>query len=462
MFTLTVIDAGGRRGQATVALRTRATTERGARETMEVIPFAAGTRLASGARARITALKRALAGGGATVRVDGYARPSGAAARIARARAQAVGRLLLAGAPRSTRTTVAGHGAGGAVASNATAAGRARNDRVVVTVRATGPVARLVTEQEGDPAVSRTNAPGAASGGAGRSLKLFAFWSNVPGGLRRLEEVGSRVEVLAPNWYALSPADASIRGGRPNARVMGLSRRLGFAVWPVVNATMKGAPLLDTPAGRTRIVAQITALAARYRLAGVTLDMEEMLPRQRAAYSTLVAQLSGALHAAHRKLAVYAVRRTATDVDDGAAAYDWAALARSADLVLASGYNEHSAVTSPGPVTTGAGFAAVAQYAAATSKTKIAPAMGAFGYEWAGGGARMVSSADAERRRPVAAEPGSADGRHATDAAAPTWYESAEDLWARERAAAQAGARWIGLFTLGREPARYWERSAAR
>ena len=208
------------------------------------------------------------------------------------------------------------------------------------------------------------------------------------------------MEVLAPNWYALSPADASIRGGRPNARVMGLSRRLGFAVWPVVNATMKGAPLLDTPAGRTRIVTQITALAARYRLAGVTLDMEEMLPRQRAAYSTLVAQLSGALHAAHRKLAVYAVRRTATDVDDGAAAYDWAALARSADLVLASGYNEHSAVTSPGPVTTGAGFAAVAQYAAATSKGKIAPAMGAFGY--AVGGRRRADGLERRRRAPLA------------------------------------------------------------
>ena len=191
--------------------------------------------------------------------------------------------------------------------------------------------------------------------------------------------------------------------------------------------------------------------------------MEEMLPRQRAPYSTLVAQLAGALHAAHRKLAVYAVRRTATDVDDGAAAYDWPALARAADLVLASGYNEHSADTSPGPVTTGAGFAAVAQYAAATSQTKVAPAMGAFGYEWAGGGARMVSSADAERRWPVAAEPGSADGRHATDGPRRRRGSSRPRTCGRASArAAQAGARWIGLFTLGREPARYWERSAAR
>ena len=225
------------------------------------------------------------------------------------------------------------------------------------------------------------------------------------------------MEVLAPNWYALSPADASIRGGRPNARVMGLSRRLGFAVWPVVNATMKGAPLLDTPRrphpDRRR---RSRRLAARYRLAGVTLDMEEMLPRQRASYSTLVAQLSGALHAAHRKLAVYAVRRTATDVDDGAAAYDWAALARArtscSPRATTSTRRRPRRGRSPP-----AGFAAVALVRRGdVEDAKIAPTMGAFGYEWAGGGARMVSSADAERRRPVAAEPGSADGRHATDA----------------------------------------------
>jgi spore germination protein YaaH len=190
--------------------------------------------------------------------------------------------------------------------------------------------------------------------------------------------------------------------------------------------------------------------------------MEEMLPRQKASYSALVAELAAALHAKHRKLAIYAVRRTATDVDDGAAAYDWTALARAADLVLASGYNEHSAATTPGPVTTQAGFAAVASYAAATSRAKIAPTMGAFGYQWTGGGARMISSADAERRWPVAAEVGSADGRSAATGATQTWFESADDLWAREQAARRAGTRWIGLFSLGREPERFWERSILR
>jgi len=36
-------------------------------------------------------------------------------------------------------------------------------------------------------------------------------------------------------------------------------------------------------------------------------------------------------------------------------------------------------------------------------------------------------------------------------------YETAAGLRARVRAARAAGARWIGLFSLGREPARFWD-----
>jgi outer membrane protein OmpA-like peptidoglycan-associated protein len=462
VFMLTVTDPAGQRGQAVVALRTHATRETAAHQAMEVIRFRSGSRLAPGASARIAALRTAVSNRGAQVRIDGYASASPDASAVSTARARAVRRLLAKGAGPAAAFTVAGRGAATPAASNATAAGRARNDRVVVTVDYQGPAERLVTEQEGAPAVRRSTAPEPAAPRGRRALKLFAFWSAVPGALERLEEVGGRVDVLAPNWYTLSPGSAAIRGGAPNAKVMALSRRLRFAVWPVVNATMHGSPLIDSAAGRAKVVKRIGALAARHRLQGVTLDMEEMLPRQQASFSALVTQLASALHAKDRKLAVYAVRRTATVVGDSAAAYDWAALAGSADLVLASGYNEHSATTDPGPVTTQAGFDAVAGYAAATSAAKIAPTMGAFGYRWSAGGARMVSSADAERRFPVRAEAGSANGRSATSASGETFFESAEDLWARERAASTAGARWIGLFTLGREPERFWERSLAR
>jgi outer membrane protein OmpA-like peptidoglycan-associated protein len=460
-FTVTVTDRSGLQSKATVVLSTRMTTETAAHEAVEVIRFGSGTRLAAGARARIAALRSVVASASA-VRIEGHARPGPDAARVSRARAQTVRRLLVKGVTVAPRISVAARGATDAAASNATAAGRARNDRVLVTVGYDAEAERLVTEQEGNPSVRHTSAPPPVAAASGAAPKLFAFYSAVPGALRRLQEVGGRIDVLAPNWYSLSPANGTVRGGTPNARVMALSRQLRFDVWPVVNATMNGSPLIDSAAGRTKIVKRISALAARHRLDGVTLDMEEMLPRQQAAFSALVAQLGSVLHRKHRRLGVYAVRRTDTEVTDSAAAYDWPALARAADLVLASGYNEHSANGTPGPVTTQAGFDRLTRFAASVSRTKVAPTLGAFGYQWGLGPGRMVSSADAERRWPAGAEVGSADGRSQTTGSVRTYFESAEDLWAREQAARRAGAKWIGLFTLGREPERYWERSAIR
>jgi hypothetical protein len=465
VFALTVSDASGRQGQATVALFTRAETQTAAHEVMDVIRFGSGTGLAAGARSRLAALRPA-ASGAAEVLVAGHTRPSGTAAgqrSLSRARAQTVRGLLLKGikAPRTVRLEA--RGAANPVASNVTAAGRARNDRVVVTVRYSAPAGRLVTEQEDDPAVRHSSAPQAAPAASGRAPKLFAFYSAVPGASRRLEEIGSRVEVLAPNWYAMSPATGRTTGSAPDRRVLGLSRRLGFEVWPVVNATMNGSALIESPSGRSAVVRHISALAARHRLDGVTLDMEEMRPGQQAAFSALVAQLASGLHAQRRRLAVYAVRRTAAGAGDSAAAYDWAALARSADLVLASGYNEHGAATAPGPVATSAGFSEVAQYAASVSRSRVAPTLGAIGYRWPSSGrGQMISSAEAERAWPVRAEVNSADGRSHGTGSTRAAFESAEDLWAREQAARRAGSQWIGLFSLGREPERFWERAAVR
>ena len=192
--------------------------------------------------------------------------------------------------------------------------------------------------------------PPPASGARAEAVRLLVERARRPAPPRggRLARRRARAQLV----HALARRRHDPRRAPERAGDEAVARARASPCGPSSTRRCGGSALIDTPAGRTRVVARIGALAARYRLAGVTLDMEEMLPRQRASYSTLVAQLAAALHAKHRKLAIYAVRRTATDVDDGAAAYDWAALARAADLVLASGYNEHSATTAPGPVTT--------------------------------------------------------------------------------------------------------------
>ena len=468
VFTLTVVDPDGQRGQATVVMRTRETTETTEREATEVLRFGAGTRLAAGARARIAALRAAVAAGRASsVRVEGFSRPADDAARVANARAQAVRRLLVKGVSPAPSVTVVGRGAAGAVASNATSAGRARNDRVVVTVRFAGPVVRLLTEQEGNPAVRRSTAPQPRAAASGPAPKLFAFYSAVPGALRRLQEVGSRVDVPSRRTGTrLRRRAPAIHGGRPNAKVMALSRTLGFDVWPVVNATMPrlGA---DRPLGRAGRRSSTRSRRSRRSTTwtAVTLDMEEMLPRQKSSYSALVEQLpASALHAKRRKLAVYAVRRTATDVDDSAAAYDWTALARAADLVLASGYNEHAATTDAGPGHDAGGLRGARRATPRRRRGRRSPRRSARSATPVDGkSARMLSSADAERRWPVRGggrqrrRPLRDDGRD------PDLLRVRRRTCGRaSRPSAAPASRWIGLFTLGREPERFWERSAIR
>ena len=229
----------------------------------------------------------------------------------------------------------------------------------------------------------------------------------------------------------------------------------------MVNAKVGSSPIIDTPENRAKVIASIAGLAATYRLAGITLDMESMQPEDRPAFTALVRGLARTLHRAKRRLAVYAMRRTREDVRVSAYAYDWPALARAADLLLASGYNEHGQSTGPGPSTTRSGFRALADYAAHISRRKVVPTMGAFGYRWPAGGKRaeLVPSGVAETRWPGATPLGNLDGRHLATGGDQIYFESAEDLWARERTVRAVRSRWIGLFSLGREPARYWARS---
>lgn len=293
---------------------------------------------------------------------------------------------------------------------------------------------------------------------------LFAFSSRLAGDAqqRRFLAVGSRLSVLAPNWYELDPRAGTVRGDPAIAPVRRAAAERGTAVWPVVNAQLRFAPLFASTVARERAVRAITTLAGRERFAGITLDVEGVRPADRAAFTALVRSLSSRMHRAGRRVAVYVIRRTGERPNRSAAAYDWRALIRSADLVLASGYNEHAAYTDPGPITTPQGFAQVLRYARTVSTRRVVPLAGAFGYRWplAGGPGRLVAAADAvaERRRLDA--PTRTAGGAATYAAQGdrVWFETGAGLRSRAKATRRARMRWFGLFSLGREPAGTLER----
>jgi len=332
-------------------------------------------------------------------------------------------------------------------AASARARTRARRRRVAV---ATGTVAlvaatSLLLTCEARPA-------------PGPPPKVFAFVSRLDGAeLTRLERVGARIDVIAPNWYSLDPASgllrAPIRGDADALLQTALEHRV--RVWPTVNALTGGSDAWTPADARGRIVASLRAAALGPGASGVTLDMEELRPRQRTAFSALIKEAAAGLHEVDRKLAVYVPRPGPGE----GASYDWRAIARHADLLLASGYNEHWAGSRPGPVTTAKGFDAVTKRALQLAgKRRAVPTLGAFGYRWPRDGrGTLISTTDAQRLR-GAAKHTRRDGAERFRAGGDTVvYETAAGLRARARAARAAGARWIGLFSLGREPARFWD-----
>ncbi len=302
-----------------------------------------------------------------------------------------------------------------------------------------------------------SGAVGRGAAGPGPPPRVFAFVSRAGGAeLTHLRLYGPRISVVAPNWYALNVVDQTLSGA-PSPAVVELVRAAGAQLWPVVNARLGRGNAIDNPTVRGRIAGVIAAVASAHDYDGMTLDIEDLAAGQSRAFTALVAAVAGALHAQHQRLAVYAPRRTASGGDR---AYDWPALARDADLLIASGYDEHSASTGPGPVSTLAGFDDMLDYAASLTQSRVAPAVGTLGYSWpvGGGPGIMLSSIQAARLGRLTGVRVRTDGGDSSFRAGGriVYYQDASQLIAEAHAARASGVRWLAVFSLGREPGTFW------
>ncbi len=296
-----------------------------------------------------------------------------------------------------------------------------------------------------------------AASNPGPPPQVFAFVSGAGSTeLDHLRRYGRRISVLAPNWYQLNLSTQSLSGG-PAPTVVTLARATGAQLWPVINARIAAGDAIGGISQRRLIAAEIAVEAARRGYQGVTLDMEPLPETASRAFDAVVAAVAARLHAQHQRLAVYVPRRTAHRGDQ---AYDWPTLLGSADLLIASGYDEHSATSRPGPITTATGFEDMLDYAATLSRSRVVPAIGAFGYAWPvrGGPGQFISTiAAAELRARTRARLHGAhgDARFVADGLI-VHYQSTPALIARAQDARALGMRWLALFSLGREPDAFW------
>ena len=302
--------------------------------------------------------------------------------------------------------------------------------------------------------------PAAPGEAAKRPPHLFVFLSHAGGAeFDRLEAAAGCLDVVAPNWHTLETRRGTVSRHTPDPAVVRATRRAGAELWPVANAQFEGsAGALASATARDRIVRELAGAAYRYDYDGVTLDIEGVPAELRNTYTRLVRRAEARLQRQGRSLAVYVPRRTAAAPVVSAAAYDWNALADAADLVLASGYNEHYRAGKPGPVTTSVGFAEMLAYASSASRRNVVPTIAGFGYQWpwSGGLATLVPAAVAVSS-PYAALATQDDGEisYLTPDGV-VWSETTAGMASRAAAAAESGFRWLGLFTIGREPRDFW------
>ena len=292
----------------------------------------------------------------------------------------------------------------------------------------------------------------------GRAPRVLAFLQRFDAATtQRINRFGTKIAVLAPQWYSLDVGSGRIEGGPAGTDTRTFTKRFGTEIWPVVNGEVDDSLVFDDAAYRARLINTIVPIA-RAPYHGVTIDIEGVPAESRAGFTAFIADLGRVLHKHHKKLSVYVPRRDAVKYSRYTQAFDWAALSRSADVVLASSYSESFEVA--GPLVTRKGFSALLGYSASISCRRVAPVLGTIAYSWAdsrGTPESLLRPESEARRKAAGAVEHVIDGAGRFDIGSTVvWRETDAGLSERAAATRARGLAWISLFSFGEEAGSFW------
>ncbi len=224
--------------------------------------------------------------------------------------------------------------------------------------------------------------------------------------------------------------------------------------------------LLTDDGARRRVAGEILRVMEK-GYAGVNIDLENVPPADRGAFTAFIEELAARLRPAGYAVTVAVPAKTGDDPRDGwSGAFDYGALGRAADAVMVMAYDEHWLGGDPGPVASIGWVDRVARYAAASiPPRKVLLGIACYGYDWAPGRAAAVSAPRAINRARALGVPLSWD-----EAAQVPWYryydergaghvvyfENASSMAAKVDLVERHGLGGIALWRLGFEEAAAW------
>ena len=194
----------------------------------------------------------------------------------------------------------------------------------------------------------------------GRLVQMY--YVNTDDGHASLFAHLKQIDVLTPQWYDAN-ADGSITGSA-RRDVIDAAHANGVAIVPLVqNKDVDpgvGHAILADPARRAALAQNLVNEARTYGYAGFQLDFEQIPWTDRDLLTALVRDCAAAFHPAGLNLSIAVIPRLPGDdhasgslleyFHQWSGAYDFAALAKSADFLSFMTYDEHNGVTPPGAV----------------------------------------------------------------------------------------------------------------
>lgn len=299
-------------------------------------------------------------------------------------------------------------------------------------------------------------------------LRVAYYFPPDPASFVSLRTNVSRLDVVAPHWLVIDE-DGQVHSSEPPEAASFL-RSAGATVLPSVALRNReaGHRIVTEPAVAAFATEQLLVAVATWH--GLALDFEGLDPGDRQATSAFINTLGDAVRAAG-KLFLVALPAKTSDVRTGwSGAYEYAAIAKAADLylVMAYGYTSSASATPGSTAPLPWVDASLAFAAAQIPRDRLLLGVAFYGYDWnltRGPPARALRFNDTlEVVGRTGAIPafdapiGSATFQYESSGEAhEVWYEDARALAARLELVAQYGLRGVGAWRLGQEDPAAWE-----
>ncbi len=222
--------------------------------------------------------------------------------------------------------------------------------------------------------------------------------------------------------------------------------------------------ILTRPAARAQAIRRILWVLDAYEYDGVSLDLENVPPKDRAALSSFVSALGKGIHARGKTLTIAVPGKTQDFPDSNwAGAFDLAALGRACDAVIVMAYDQHWSTSAPGPVAALPWVDDVARFAAReVGPHKVLLGLAFYGYDWPRRGRGVgVSMREAVNRAALRGArilwDRDAHVPYFRTATRTVYFENARSIEHKLDLASRHGLGGIAAWRLGQEQPQVWD-----